>query len=146
LQGVRKASSFSQLKNTEIFKRYILMDKRKDMRLSMKLYSKLRAVSGVSWGLLTDVSENGIFIKSNRDFTMGEAIDIELFMPDNTNALLKGVIRRKIELPDSHRKYGLGIELKEKDMVYRRFLRNLRGKTNMHLEMSKGIGDEQVVV
>jgi hypothetical protein len=124
----------------------MLMDKRKDMRLSMKLYSKLRAESGVSWGLLTDVSENGIFIKSNRDFTMGEAIDIELFMPDNTNALLKGVIRRKIELPDSHRKYGLGIELKEKDMVYRRFLRNLRRKTNMHLEMSKGIGDEQVVV
>ena len=71
----------------------------------MKLHTKLSADSFVSLGLLSDVSENGLFIKSNRDFTMGDAIDIEVFMPDNNNALLKGVIRRKIELPDSHRKY-----------------------------------------
>jgi hypothetical protein len=122
------------------------MDKRKDMRLSMKLYSKLRAESVISWGLLTDVSENGLFIKSNRDFTMGEAIDIELFMPDNTNALLKGVIRRKIEFRDANRKYGLGIELIEKDIVYRYFLRSLRTKTKKPMQTPKGIGDEKVVV
>jgi len=104
------------------------MDKRQYERLSMKLHAKLSADSIVSWGLLTDVSENGLFIKSNRDFTMGKAIDIELFMPDNNNSLLRGVIRRKIELPDSHRKYGLGIELTEKDIVYRYFLRSLKGK------------------
>ena len=45
---------------------------------------------------------------------MGKAIDIELFMPDNNNSLLRGVIRRKIELPDSHRKYGLGIKKAKK--------------------------------
>jgi len=105
------------------------MDKRKNERLSMKLYTKLSADSVVSWGLLSDVSENGIFIKSNRDFTMGEAIDIELFMPDNNNSLLKGVIRRKLEMPDSHRKFGLGIELIEKDVVYRHFLKTLKGQT-----------------
>ena len=98
------------------------MDKRKDMRLSKQLYAKLSAESSVSWGLLSDVSENGLFIKSNRDFTMGEAIDIEIFMPDNNNSLLKGIIRRKIELPESHRKYGLGIELIKKDARYKTFL------------------------
>jgi hypothetical protein len=127
-------------------KRHVLMDKRKDMRLSMKLYCKLHATSFVSWGLLTDVSENGLFIQSNRDFTMGEAIDIELFMPDNNNSLLRGVIRRKIELPNSHRKYGLGIELIEKDIVYRFFLKSLREKTKSPLQVSKGIGAEQVVI
>jgi hypothetical protein len=114
------------------------MDKRQYERLSMKLYVKLSADSFVSWGLLSDVSENGIFIKSNRDFTMGEAIDIELFMPDNNNSLLRGVIRRKIELPDSHRKYGLGIELIEKDIVYRYFLRSLNGKIKTPLQTTKG--------
>ena len=105
------------------------MDKRKNERLSMKLYTKLSADSVVSWGLLSDVSENGLFISSNRDFTMGEAIDIELFMPDNNNSLLKGVIRRKLEMPDSHRKFGLGIELIEKDVIYRHFLKTLKGQT-----------------
>jgi len=119
------------------------MDKRKDMRLSMKLYTKLTADSFVSWGLLSDVSENGLFIKSNRDFTMGEAIDIELFMPDNNNSLLKGVIRRKIELPDSHRKYGLGIELIEKDIVYRYFLKSLKGQTKTPLQTPSEIGNKQ---
>jgi Tfp pilus assembly protein PilZ len=110
------------------------MDKRKNERHSMKLHTKLTADSFVSWGLLSDVSENGLFIKSNRDFTMGEAIDIEVYMPNNNNSLLKGVIRRKIELPNSHRKYGLGIEVIEKDMVYLHFLRSLKGQTKTHLQ------------
>jgi hypothetical protein len=122
------------------------MNKRKDMRLSKKLYTKLSAESRVCWGLLSDVSEDGLFIKSNRDFTMGEAIDIELFMPDNNNSLLKGIIRRKIELPEIHRKYGLGIELIEKDMVYRHFLKNLQGQTKTPLQTPQGIGDKQVVL
>jgi PilZ domain-containing protein len=109
------------------------MDKRKNERLSMKLYTKLSAGSFVSWGLLSDVSEDGLFIKSNRDFTLGEVIDIELFVPDNNNPLLKGVIRRKIELPDSCRKYGLGIELIEKGMVYRHFLKSLKVQTTTSL-------------
>jgi Tfp pilus assembly protein PilZ len=118
------------------------MDKRKSKRLSMKLHTKLSDDSFVSWGLLSDISENGLFIKSNRDFTMGDAIDIEVFMPDNNNALLKGVIRRKIELPDSHRKYGLGIEVIEKDMVYRHFLRSLKVQTKTPLQTPKRIGDK----
>jgi hypothetical protein len=91
----------------------------------MKLHTKLSADSFICWGLLIDFSENGLFIKSNRDFTMGKEIDIEVFMPDNNNSLLKGVIRRKIEMSDSQRKYGLGIALTEKDIVYQHFLRNL---------------------
>jgi hypothetical protein len=118
------------------------MDKRKNERHSMKLHAKLSANSFVSWGLLSDVSENGLFIKSNRDFTMGDAIDIEVFMPDNNNSLLKGVIRRKIGLSDSHRKYGLGIEVIEKDMVYLHFLRSLKGQTKTPLQVQKGIGDK----
>jgi Tfp pilus assembly protein PilZ len=121
------------------------MDKRENERLSMKLHTKLSSNSLVSWGLLTDVSENGLFIKSNREFTMGEEVDIELFMPDNNNSLLKGVTRRKIELPESHRKYGLGIELIEKDMVYRYFLKSLKLQTKTLSRTPEGIGDKLAV-
>jgi hypothetical protein len=42
---------------------------------------------------------------------MDTVIKIEIIMQDNSASLLKGIVRRKIELPDAHRKYGLGIEL-----------------------------------
>jgi hypothetical protein len=119
-----------------------LKDKRNYERHSMKLHAKLSADSFVSCGLLSDVSENGLFIKSNRDFTMGDTIDIEVFMPDNNNSLLKGVIRRKIEPADSHRKYGLGIEVIEKDMVYRDLLRNFKVPTKTPPQTPKGIVDQ----
>ena len=92
------------------------MERRKVNRTVKKLYVRLNVGSITSWGLLGDFSENGLFICSIRDFAIGTAINIEIFMPDNNNSSLKGIVRRKIELADFHRKNGLGIELTKKDM------------------------------
>jgi hypothetical protein len=81
--------------------------------------------------MLCDVSKNGLFIKSNRDFTVGEVVDIEIFMPDNTTSFLKGIVRRKIELPDTYRKSGFGIELIEKDARFIRFVNSVSEKPDM---------------
>jgi hypothetical protein len=67
---------------------------------------------------LTDVSENGLFVKSNRDFAVDAVINIEIVMPDNSTSLLKGRVKRRIELPEEHRKYGIGIELIKKDVRF----------------------------
>jgi hypothetical protein len=99
------------------------MEKRKYGRFDTKLYVKIVSKSKTAWGLMSDVSENGMYIQSNRDFAMGEEIDIEIFMPDRSTAILKGILRRKAELPDSFRRYGLGIEITEKDIFYRRFMK-----------------------
>ena len=122
------------------------MFKRKEARFSKQLYVVLRLESKMVHGLVNDFSENGLFMKCNQDFPLGTVIDIEVFMPDNNNALLKGIVRRKIDMPESHRKCGLGIELIEKDIVYRHFLKSLNGKTKTPLQVSKGFGDEQAVV
>jgi hypothetical protein len=98
------------------------MDKRKEKRLSHKLYVQLNVGSKVFWGLLNDFSENGLFIKCNQDFPLGVVIDINIFVPDKSNYLLKGIVRRKIEMPESHTKYGLGIELIKKDVRYTTFV------------------------
>jgi len=103
------------------------MDNRKNKRFTKQLYAKLNSRALISWGILCDVSKNGLFIKSNQDFTVGEVIDIEIFMPDNTTSSLRGIVRRKIELPDTYRKNGFGIELTEKGMSYRNFLQSLMG-------------------
>jgi len=101
------------------------MEKRKDKRFDVKLYVKLNSGSFISWGALGDVSENGLFIRSNRGFTTDAVIDIEIFMPDKTVSHLKGIVRRIIELPEPHRKFGIGIELIEKDTTYKHFLKLL---------------------
>jgi hypothetical protein len=98
------------------------IEQRKEKRFSKQLYVVLRLESIMVRGLLNDFSENGLFIKCNQDFPIGAVIDIEIFMPDNNNSLLKGIVRRKIDMPESHRKYGLGIELIKKDIRYKTFV------------------------
>jgi hypothetical protein len=106
------------------------MDNRKNKRFAMQLHVKLNSGSLITWGILCDVSENGLFVKSNRDFIMDTAISIEIFMPDNTNSIVKGIVKRKIETSESHRKHGLGIELIEKDASYQQYVKFQSEKIN----------------
>ena len=110
------------------------MDKRKHKRFTTRLHVKLCSPSTMCWGILCDVSQNGLFIKSNQDLATGEIIDMEIFMPDNTSCLLRGIVRRKAEFPDSYRKHGLGVQLTGKDTAYEHFLRRLgeKMKTPVH--------------
>ena len=94
------------------------MDKRKEKRLNAKMHVKLNSGGVNSWGLLDDISENGLFIKSIRDFALDTVINIEIIMQDDSTSLLKGIVKRRIELPDEHRKYGIGIELTKKDVRF----------------------------
>jgi hypothetical protein len=98
------------------------MEQRKEHRIAKQLYVHLRSEKKVFWGLLNDCSENGLFIKCNQVFPIDALIDIEIFMPEKNNSLLKGIVRRKIEMPESNRKYGLGIELIKKDRRYTIYL------------------------
>jgi hypothetical protein len=104
------------------------VDKRKDERFSTKLYVKLNSGSLTSWGVLCDISENGLFIKSNLDFSTDALIDIEVFMPDKSISLLRGIVRRIAEQPDLNRKFGIGIEIIEKDIKYKHFLKFFNGQ------------------
>jgi hypothetical protein len=105
------------------------MNKRRYKRFTTRLHVKLSSPLIICSGILCDVSQNGLFIKSDQDVATGELIDIEIFMPDNTSCLLRGVVRRKVELPEPYRENGLGIELIRKDTAYERFLQLLDGQT-----------------
>jgi hypothetical protein len=98
------------------------LDRRRERRAAKKLYVSLSDGSITAQGLLGDFSENGLFISSIQDFAMSTEIAIEIFMPDRNNSFLRGVVRRKLELTDSHRKNGLGIELTRKDRRYIDFI------------------------
>jgi hypothetical protein len=104
------------------------MDKRRYKRFTTRLHVKLSSPSIICWGILCDVSQNGLFIKSNQDVAIGDMIDIEIFMPDKTICLLSGIVRRRAEFLDSYRKHGLGVELIGKETAYENFLKLLDGQ------------------
>ncbi len=113
------------------------MDKRKNKRFTTKLYVKLNSVTKTFWGVLDEISENGLFIRSNQGFTLDAVIDIEIFMPDNIIILLKGVVRRITEWPEQPRKFGIGIELIKKDAIHKDFLTFLDGQTKQTYAATK---------
>ena len=60
---------------------------------------------GLSYrGILSNLSQNGLFIRTNRGFAPGTTVDIELVMPDNTLCRIKGVVKRTIKTPMSSMK------------------------------------------
>jgi len=121
------------------------MFKRKEGRFSKQLYVVMRLESKMVHGLVNNFSENGLFIKCNQDFPIGAVIDIEVFMPDNNNSLVRGIVRRKIDIPESQRKCGLGIELIAKDIVYRHLLKCFNGQAKQPQQTPSGTLAKQVV-
>jgi hypothetical protein len=77
-------------------------------------------------GILSDISENGVFIRTNRGFAPGSTVDIELVMPDNTISYLKGIVRRTTKTSMSLMKNGMGIELINKDETFSNFLKSYK--------------------
>ncbi|NWF99105.1 MAG: PilZ domain-containing protein [Nitrospirae bacterium] len=69
-------------------------------------------------GILSNISENGLFIRTNRGFAPGTIVDLELVLPGHTISRLKGIVRRTIKTPLTTMKNGMGIELIEKDQNY----------------------------
>lgn len=72
-------------------------------------------------GILSNLSMNGLFIKTNRGFAPGTAVDIELVLPDNQISRMKGVVRRTIKTVVYPTKNGMGVELTQKDDQFIRF-------------------------
>ena len=104
------------------------MEQRKHKRFVKKLKVKICSGSQNTWGILNDLSENGLLISCNMKFTENTIIDIELIMPDHENFFLKGIVRRTMAMSSSNRKFAMGVELIEKDITYRHFLKSIAGE------------------
>lgn len=75
-------------------------------------------------GILSNISENGIFIRTNRGFAPGTTVDIEVMMPDQSISHLKGIVKRTIKTPLTAVKNGMGIELFQQDEPFQKFVRS----------------------
>ncbi len=75
-------------------------------------------------GISSNLSESGLFIRTNRGFAPDTAIDIELVMPDGKTSSLKGLVTKTVKTSMSTLKNGMGVELIEKDASYINFLKS----------------------
>lgn len=105
------------------------MDKRRHPRFTRRLETKFSSGGKSLTGVSSNLSEVGLFIRTNRGFAPGTIVDIELLLPDGRKSFLKGIVKRAIKIPISMVKNGMGIELIQKDALYMDLIGSLSGKT-----------------
>ena len=86
-------------------------------RFTKRLEVKFSIGGDTYKGRLSNLSQGGLFIRTNRVFSPGTTMDIELVLPDGMISMLKGIVRWS-EKTHLAIKNGMGIELLEKDTVF----------------------------
>ncbi|MCG2722367.1 MAG: PilZ domain-containing protein [Thermodesulfovibrionales bacterium] len=90
-------------------------------RFTKRLEVTFRSGAFTHRGILSNLSMNGLFIKTNRGFAPGTTVDIELVLPDNQISRMKGIVRRTIKTVVYPTKNGMGVELTQKDDQFIRY-------------------------
>ena len=98
------------------------MDRRKHQRYVKRLKVKFFADKFAHTGISSNISEEGIFIRTNKGFSPDTIIGIEMEMPDNAVSNMKGIVVRTIKTSFSAMKNGMGVKLLERDAVFNKFM------------------------
>jgi Tfp pilus assembly protein PilZ len=101
------------------------MDRRKQPRFVKRLETRIISDHISFCSISSDLSESGLFIRTNRGLSIDTPIDIELSLPGNKVALLKGIVRRTTRTGISSMKNGMGIEIIEKDETFIDFVKSI---------------------
>ena len=109
----------------------LVTDKRKEKRFKTKLMVKIHAGILKTWGVVSDISNNGIFVNSTHKHSPDAILDMQLIMPNGKTAWIKGVVKRLTMTPDANRKFGIGVEIIEKDTAYKSYLASITEKKEM---------------
>ena len=120
------------------------MNKRKQQRFTKRLEARFIADGESFVGITSNLSENGLFIRTKRGFVPDSILDIELIMPDGKVSLIKGIVKRTVKVPLSV-KNGMGIELLKKDETYMHYVKSLRGEDKNSTE-EKAVDDFQIIL
>ena len=92
-------------------------------RLPVKFFIDNECLTSLS----SDLSESGLFLRTNRGTNVNCVVSMQLFLPSNAVSYLKGIVRRTVRTPFSAMKNGMGIEIIEKDEAYGHFIKSIRG-------------------
>jgi|GEM_PF-435863 len=106
-----------------------MADKRKRKRYIKRLECSFTGAGKTHKGFVSDISDEGLFIRTKRSFAEDSHIDIELYLPDNSVSKVSGVVRRALTTQEGHlAKNGMGVELTDRDANFMRLLKELSGE------------------
>jgi tetratricopeptide (TPR) repeat protein len=103
------------------------MDKRRHPRFIKRLTATFFVDHERFRGISSDLSERGLFIRTNRGLAANTPIDIELLLPNSKVSFLRGIVRRTVRRPISSMKNGMGIEIMEGDETFTNFVKSVVG-------------------
>jgi hypothetical protein len=118
--------------------------KRKYHRFTRRFEVKFSSGGTSFTGISSNLSENDIFIRTQKGFAPGTALDLELILPDGKISSLKGIVKRTVKTSISALKNGMGIEIIEKDKAYIDFINSLNSKTETPSE-DEAISEFQII-
>ncbi|NOZ24674.1 MAG: hypothetical protein GXO94_01060 [Nitrospirae bacterium] len=99
------------------------MTRRRYKRYTKRIETEFSSGEMAFKGISSDLSEKGLFIRTNHGFVPGTVVDIDLLLPDGSTSHLRGVVRHTVKSQLKTVKNGMGIEIIESDDNYTRFLR-----------------------
>jgi len=101
------------------------MERRRHPRFTRRLETKISIGHTSFLSISSDLSESGLFIRTNRGCNVDTPIDIELSLPGNRVSFLKGIVRRTIRTPFLTMRNGMGIEIMGKDERFTNFVKSI---------------------
>lgn len=100
-------------------------------------------------GILSNLSANGLFIRTNRGFAPGTILDIQLVMPNDKISSLRGIVRRTVKATVTPTKNGMGVELISRDEAYIDFVTGSlkdQGIETKELPIAGAVADFQIII
>ena len=99
------------------------MQKRRSSRITRRLEIKF-ASNDVSFkGITSNVSKEGLFVRTLKGFPPGTLVKMELHLPSGKHIKRKGVVKRTLKTNFSGVKNGIGIEFIDTSTEYEEFLK-----------------------
>lgn len=102
------------------------MQKRRSPRITKRLEVKFTASDTSITGITSNLSSEGIFVRTKKGFHPGVSLDIELYLPSGETIHLKGRVKRTIKTQLQSVKNGMGIELTDIPQKYKEYIKSLQ--------------------
>jgi Tfp pilus assembly protein PilZ len=100
----------------------IMSGKRQHSRYLMKLPVEIGSGEYVLSGITVRVSRRGLFVRSQKSFSVGTPVEMVLHLTDMISCKLRGIVKYARSFVEFRRQNGMGIEFTEMDQRYLDFI------------------------